>query len=326
MSCDSASSAPEQNLVGIAKLAASGRTLDEKQRVEYRELPTRQWINRVQSSRVFFGWSINPYRGCEYGCQCCFARYTHEFLERHGQEAFETEIFAKSWDETKFREELRRVAQGEAIGIGTATDPYQPAERKYGLTRRVLIALTKERGLRVYVTTKSDLIARDVELLARIAEQNTVAVSMTVTTMERPLARLLEPYAPCPELRIRALQKLTSAGVPAGVIASPVLPLLTDSEENLAAVAAAAAEAGAHFFTAGVLFLKPCARRVFYPFLKENFPELLGRYIARYAARAFLDGDYPAAIAARIKRVRERYGLARRTREVVVRGEQLRLF
>jgi DNA repair photolyase len=122
-------------LLGIARLAAEGHLVAEKRRVEYRTLPTRKWLNRCDSQRVPFQWSINPYRGCEYGCKYCYARFTHEFLERRNPNAFETEIDAKDWDLTSFCGELRSVRPGQIIGIGTATDPYQPAERQFGRTR-----------------------------------------------------------------------------------------------------------------------------------------------------------------------------------------------
>src|ERR1700761_9116844 len=124
-------------LVGIARLASEGATLAEKSRVEYRTLPTRKWLNRCDSERVPFHWTINPYRGCEYGCKYCYARFTHEFLERREGEAFETEIYAKDWDPVAFREELNSIKPGHIIGIGTATDPYQPAERTFRRTRQV---------------------------------------------------------------------------------------------------------------------------------------------------------------------------------------------
>ena len=130
--------APASALIGIAKLATEGHLLTRKRRVEYRTLPTRKWLNRCDSKRVPFDWTLNPYRGCEFGCKYCYARYTHEFMERWDSTLFETEIYAKDWDPAKFRAELRSVRRGESIALGTATDPYQPAERRFGLTRSAL--------------------------------------------------------------------------------------------------------------------------------------------------------------------------------------------
>ncbi len=237
-------------LVGIARLAAEGSVLAEKRRVEYRTLPTRKWLNRCNSQRVPFHWSINPYRGCEYGCKYCYARYTHEFMERNDSAAFETEIYAKDWDPAAFRRELNSVNPGQIVGIGTATDPYQPAERKFTRTRQVLETMLAMRGVSIFITSKSNLIPRDIDLLQQLSEHNELAVTVTVTTMDRDLARLTEPFAPRPDLRMKAVAQLARAGIRVGVIANPVLPLITDSEENLEAVARAAKSAGAYQFGA----------------------------------------------------------------------------
>jgi DNA repair photolyase len=299
-------------LVGIARLAAEGHVLAEKRRVEYRTLPTRRWLNRCDSQRVPFHWSINPYRGCEYGCKYCYARFTHEFLERRNPDAFETEIYAKQWDPASFCHELKSVKPGQILGIGTATDPYQPAERKFGRTRQALDAMTTLRGVSIFITTKSNLVTRDIPILKTLAEHNQVGITMTVTTMKGRLARLTEPYAPGPELRMKAVAHLAKSGLSVGVIANPVLPLLTDSEENLESVAKAAQKAGAAQFGANVLFLKPCAQRIFFPFLSEQFPEYLGRYEKSYAAGAYLKGKYPERIRELVQRIRERVGIPSR--------------
>jgi DNA repair photolyase len=304
-----------EQFVGIARLAAQGGVLAEKRLVEYRSLPTRKWLNRCQSDRVPFDWTINPYRGCEFGCKYCYARFTHEFLERRGSKDFETEIYAKEWDRRAFQAELRTLKAGQMIAIGTATDPYQPAERRFGLTQQVLDAMLMLRGMRIGLTTKSNLVARDAVLLANLSRHNEVSVAMSVTTMDRKLARLIEPNAPRPDLRIEAVEKLARAGVHISVIASPVLPLLTDSEENLEAVAREARRAGALRFGAGVLFLKPAAQRVFFPFLSEKFPEHLSRYRANYSAGAYLKGSYPERIKKLIDSIRNRVGMLSRDLE-----------
>lgn len=303
-------------LIGIARLAAEGVLLHEKRRVEYRSLPSRKWLNRCDSERVPFHWTINPYRGCEYGCKYCYARFTHEFLERRDPVAFETEIYAKVWDSPGFRRELHSVKPGEVIGIGTATDPYQPAERTHGLTRQVLDSMRMIRGVAIYITTKSDLVARDVDLLKTLSIHNDVRVTLTVTTMSRKLARLTEPYAPRPDLRIGAVRKLAEAGIAVGVIASPVLPMITDSEKNLTAVAEAAQAAGADQFGANVLFLMPSAQRVFFPFVAQEFPKLLKRYEKSYAEGAYLKGSYPERIRTLVRDIRVRVGLRERNRSV----------
>ncbi len=306
---------PGPKLVGIAKLAASGRTLESKRKVEYRDLPTRRWITRCMAERMPFRWTINPYRGCEFGCKYCYARYTHEFMERRGIDDFETEIYAKQWHAPHFAEELRRIDRAETIAIGTATDPYQPAERRYELTRKMLGVFAREKGRRLFLITKSDLIARDIDLFREIARGNRMSITVTITTTDAALARLLEPMAPRPELRLRAVKRLADAGLTVGVNANPVLPMITDSEENLDRVAAAAARAGAVGLHGGLLFLKPCAQRVFYPFLEKEFPKLLKRYQVRYAQGAYLRGDYAKLIQDRVAAIRKRYGLEGHTRD-----------
>lgn len=308
-------------LAGIARLAAEGSLLGDKRRVEYRSLPTRKWLNRCDSRRVPFQWSVNPYRGCEYGCKYCYARFTHEFLERREADAFETEIYAKDWNSAAFAEELKAVRPGQVVGIGTATDPYQPAERKFGRTHAVLEAMRSLQGVSVFITTKSNLVARDIPLFQQLSEHNEIGITLTVTTMDRELARLMEPYAPRPDLRIDAVRKLAEARVRVGVIANPVLPLITDSEANLSAVASAAKEAGAGQFGANVLFLKPCAQRVFFPFLAEKFPQHLRRYEASFAGGAFLRGAYPERIRGLVESIRERVGIPSRDLEDLILPE-----
>jgi DNA repair photolyase len=302
-------------LVGIARLASEGSLLAEKRRVEYRSLPTRKWLNRCTSPRVPFDWTINPYRGCEYGCKYCYARFTHEFMELRDPATFETEIYAKDWNTEEFRAELKALKPGQVIGLGTATDPYQPAERKFGRTRSVLEAMARVEGVSLFITTKSDLVARDAALLRELSAKNEVRVTVSVTTMDTQLARLIEPFAPRPDLRMSAVAELRQAQVAAGVIASPVLPLITDSEESLESVARAAKLAGADQFGGNVVFLKLSAQKVFFPFLRDNFPHLLARYRRSYAAGAYLKGAYPEQIRARINDIRARVNIAKRDLE-----------
>ncbi len=296
-------------LVGIARMAAESNVLLEKRRVEYRNLPTRKWLNRCQSERVPFDWTINPYRGCEFACKYCYARYTHDFLERHHPAAFETEIYAKDWNAADFQEELKVVKPGQIIGIGTATDPYQPAERRFLSTQNLLEAMSGLRGVSIFVTTKSSLVSRDAELFLALARHNRVHITVTVTTMSRALARLTEPFAPSPETRLKAVAKLAEVGVSVGVMASPILPLITDSEANLLAVAKAAKQAGARQFGAYVVFLQPAAQKVFYPFLAEHFPQHLARYRRTFRDDAYLSGNYPERMRVLVRDIRSQVGL-----------------
>ena len=167
----------------------------------------------MRQLRLPFRWTINPYRGCEFGCKYCYARYTHEFMELRDPGQFERKIFAKAFDAARFREELRALPVGETIALGTATDPYQPAERRYGVTRKMLEVFASMAGLHLGITTKSDLIVRDVELLKEVSRRHHLRVSMTVTTVDAELARLLEPMAPRPDLRLAAVRTLAEAGL-----------------------------------------------------------------------------------------------------------------
>jgi DNA repair photolyase len=304
--------ATESKLVGIAKLAAESLPLDAKRRVEYRDLETRRFIGRASGRKMPFDWTINPYRGCEFGCKYCYARYTHEFMELRETEQFEREIYAKRFHADSFRRELARIPFADGICLGTATDPYQPAERRFEVTRKILSIFFEERGRTLSITTKSDLIGRDVSLLEAIGKRNVLHVFLTITTTNERLARQVEPYAPRPALRLQAIEKLASAGIRVVVLCSPLMPLINDSRANLNAVAEAAANAGAVYIMGGVLFLKPCAQKAFFPFLEESYPALVRRYRERYTGRAFLDGHYPDMMAERMKQVRERFGLTQK--------------
>jgi DNA repair photolyase len=294
-------------LIGIAKMAAESVTLQSKRQVEYRELEARTILNRTKPSMPFH-WTINPYRGCEFGCVYCYARYTHEFMEQDPA-AFEDLIYAKAGAAALLAHDLRKADRRETIAIGTATDPYQPAERKFGKMREMLTLLSRERGRRIAITTKSDLVTRDIDLLTAIAQSNLVSVNMTVTTLDAKLARILEPRAPRPDLRIEAIRRLSAAGITTGVANSPVLPLINDSERSLGAVAKAARDAGAKYFWANVLFLRPASRGVFFAFLEKNFPHLVRRYQERYENAIYLKGSYVETIRDRVLLIRERYGL-----------------
>jgi DNA repair photolyase len=319
---------PPPKLVGIARLAASSELLEAKREVEYLELQTRRFIGRG-SGRMRSIWTINPYRGCEYGCKYCYARYAHEFMELRDPGLFEQKIYAKQFQALAFRAEARRLKPGDTVWIGTATDPYQPAERRFQITRQMLEVFAGERGLDFGITTKSDFVARDAELMAGIARKNKIRVHLTITTLDEGLARLIEPRAPRPALRLAALKKLADAGVPVSVLAHPVMPLINDSEESLDQVCAAAARHGASSFSAAPLFLKPCAAQVFLPFLEERFPHLVRRYRERFEKAAYLKGHYPEMIAERVARIRSRHGLASRREPESPEpfpGDQLDLF
>ncbi len=295
-------------LVGIARLAARSELLEAKRSVQYFEIAARSILNRTKPNMPF-RWTINPYRGCEFGCKYCYARYTHEYMEM-APESFEDRIFAKSGAAHLLRQELRRIDRSERIAIGTATDPYQPAERRFGRTRAILEVFAQERGWHLGLVTKSDLVLRDLDLLGEIARANVLTLSITITTLSPKLARLLEPRAPRPELRLETVRRLSEAGFCVSVMPNPIMPGITDGERQLDRLAKAARDAGALSFGGGPLFLMPAAQKVFFPFLEREFPRLAPRYRSLFEKSGYLGQEYKNALRARVERIRERYGLA----------------
>ena len=234
-------------LVGIARLAAQGEFIQPGHDVEFFTLPVRSLLNRCDVPRMPFSWTINPYRGCEFACKYCYARYTHEFMELRDGVDFERKIYVKQHAAWMLRRDLKKVKPGEEIAIGTATDPYQPGERRYGVTRAVLEELALHHGLELGIVTKSNLVLRDLDVLREISRHNQLFVNLTITTLNTELARILEPRAPRPDLRLDAMRKLNEGGVAAGVICAPVLPGITDSPRDLENLVRAVAQAGGKY-------------------------------------------------------------------------------
>jgi DNA repair photolyase len=300
-------------LVGIARMAAESPRVRERAEVEYFRLDSRSTLNRQSGSRMPFAWTINPFRGCEFGCHYCYARYTHEFMEMWDSKAFERKIYFKAQAAELLRAELRHGREkGLPIALGTATDPYQPAEKQFEITRRILQVIAEFRGLDLSITTKSVLILRDLDILRTIAKKHRLSIHMTVVTVDERLARLLEPKAPPPAKRLEAVRTLTDAGIRVCVNAMPILPGLNDSERMLDALAAQAAGAGACTIHGNVLFLMPSSMKAFMPFLEKEFPRLVQQYRKLYARSAYLRGEYPEKISALFKEIRARYGLTGR--------------
>jgi len=322
----------KQPLVGIARLAAQGESIRQGPDVEYFTLPARSLLNRCTAARMPFTWTINPYRGCEFACKYCYARYTHEFMEMRNGVDFERKIFVKQQAAWMLRQDLKKVKPGEEIAIGTATDPYQPAERRYQVTRAIMEELARHHGLELGIVTKSNLVVRDVELFREIARHNQLFVNITVTTINTDLARILEPRAPRPDLRLEAVRQLNLAGVDAGVICAPVVPGITDAPRDLDALVRAVAEAGGKYVYANPLFLKPCSASVFLPFLQKEFPQLVDDYRRRYQDKAFLPAAYGKRLSELMRKLRQKYRIGREfgkrseRSHPVVEQEQMNLF
>lgn len=296
----------------LARAAARAPLEDTGCRTEYRPLASRSIVGKVASKRGLpFTHAINPYRGCEFACRYCYARYAHEFLEMTPEE-FEHKIYFKQSAAWLLQQELRRMKPGAEIALGTATDPYQPIERRQRVTRSLLEVFAATSGFTLGIVTKSTLILRDLDLLKQIAARHRLTVHFTVTTMNARLARLLEPRAPRPDLRIAALAEMRKAGLRSGVLCSPLMPGLTDSRASIDAVARAAKAAGANFFAAGALFLKPCSLPTFFEFLRDHFPGLLASYERRYGQSAFVSPEYRRRIGELVAAICREHQLGRR--------------
>lgn len=270
-----------------------GPVVDQRRSVEFRPLESAELVNRLNDPRLPFGWTVNPYRGCEFGCRYCYARPTHAYLGHAEPAEFEKRIYVKQADEAKLGARLRRAREsGEEVAIGAVTDPYQPAESRFGVTRRVLECVERVPGLRVGITTKSPAITRDIDLLREIAAAGQLMVNISLISLDTDLLRRLEPRAPRPDLRLAAMAALVGAGVPARLFAMPLLPFLTDRELPLRALFAAARAAGAREAIWNVLFLRGETHGFFLEFIAREFPRLLPRYRALYAGGATAEAGY----------------------------------
>jgi DNA repair photolyase len=300
---------------------AQWAVLDERQRgAQFIELPIKSVLNSPRQTGMNF-WSLNPYVGCEFGCSYCYARYAHRYVVERGSakgtlgpaawddETFERQIFVKV-----AAPEIAALAArpsrlgGHTIVIGTATDPYQPAERTYRITRRVLERLAQVHGLSVGIITKSPLVARDVDVLQRLAERSRVTVLISLTSVDALLVRKLEVRSPLPAVRLGALEKLVRAGLHAGVLIAPVLPGVTDDVPHLEALMRAAKDAGAAFARADPLRLYPPIKRRFLGVVEQEFPALLAKYERAFDSRGFVTKEYSAALKRRVARLRKKVG------------------
>jgi DNA repair photolyase len=302
---------PSRLPAGIARLAAEAEEVDARNDVEYRDLACKTLVSPVESARVPFDYAINPYRGCEYACTYCYARYTHEFMDLEHWLDFERKVFVKRGARTALLRDLRRLdLRGKSIAIGTATDPYQPAERRFRLTRSVLEVLAEQRGLELSLTTKSDLVTRDIDLLVRVSAGNRLHVNVTITTPHYQLARRMEPRAPRPDKRLAAVRALADAGLCVGVFLMPILPGINDDTADLESLIRLAHDAGANYLVSQVLFLRSSSRKRFFPFVAEQFPDLLPRYRELYAsANSEALAEYGRRKMAEIRSLKQRYGL-----------------
>jgi DNA repair photolyase len=307
---------------------------------------TRTIIARNDSPDIGFDRSINPYRGCEHGCIYCYARPSHAYLGLSPGLDFETRIFYKPQAAALLAVELRKKGYVcKPLALGSNTDPYQPAERKFGITRAILEVLRDFRHP-VTIVTKGALIQRDIDILADMARDNLAVVTLSVTTLDRALARHMEPRAATPERRIETIAALAAAGVPTGVLAAPMIPALNDRE--MEAILARAREAGASVAGYTLLRLPFELKGLFKEWLEEHEPQKASHvlslvaqchggklYDSAWSKRMTGGGPYADMLSARFDRACRRLGFTPRStnsldttlfRPPPQKGDQLALF
>lgn len=314
----------------LAQLKALGNQAD----IQYFGIRSRQILNGPTTTGMGF-LSINPYVGCAFGCTYCYARYAHGYVMQRNADAsrlsnelsedmvkmdpwlaFERRIFVKQNAADVLARTLREggdkylpLLSSESILIGSATDPYQPAERNFRLTRRILEVLAHHPGLRVTIITKSPLITRDIDLLRRINRHSRVNVHLSLITLDRELARRIEPRAPTPDSRIRALKRLSEGGIKVSINCMPILPGITDNPDSLDTLVKTVSEAGATYIASCALRLDRTARLRYFPFLEQEFPELTERYKRSYAKGRYVSEKYRNGLASFMQSLSDKYGI-----------------
>lgn len=294
---------------------------------EVRQVEARSILSYNDSPDLGFEQSINPYQGCEHGCVYCYARPSHAYLGMSPGLDFETRIQAKSNAAEVLRTELSKPKyRPSLIALGANTDPYQPVERELGITRSVLQVLA-EFNAPVSITTKSSLVMRDLDILVPMAKKGLARVNISLATVDPALARILDPRANAPHRRLRAIQELSTAGIPVAVFASPMIPAINDKE--LEGILEAAAAAGAKSANMIVLRLPQEVRDLFVEWLNEHFPDRASHvmslvrqmrggadYDSSFGTRMRGTGQYAALLRQRFDAASRRFGFSRR-------GEQL---
>jgi len=276
----------------------------------FHEVRARSIINKVPGpARVPFGWTVNPYRGCSHACVYCFARRTHTYLDLDSGHDFDSQVVVKVNAPELLRRELARPGwQGEPIAMGTNVDPYQRAEGRYRLMPPIIRALT-DAANPFSILTKGSLVLRDLDLLRAAAEVTPVSVSQSIGFVDAELWRAVEPGTPSPRARLRVCRALADAGVGGSVLMAPILPYLTDSDEQLDTTVAALAAAGARTVTPLVLHLRPGAREWYFAWLRRCRPHLVEPYEELYAAGAYAPKAFQREITERVARLVRRHGI-----------------
>lgn len=267
-------------------------------------------LNRVTDKRMPFEWSINPYRGCGHGCHFCYARATHSWLGFHADDSFRNNIYVKRDAASVLRSELKRGKwKGGGIAIGTATDPYQQLEGKLKITRSILEVL-QEYQIPCSITTRSPLILRDLDLLKKM---KIISVNISVSTLEREIWRKTEPSSPHPRQRMKTVRELNHMGVSAGIFLAPIIPYLTDTEEQLQQVVNQAKQHGALFVVPSILRLSPEVKSWFFRQVQPAFPRVYPHLVRLYGEKAIAPESYRHSLMKLVERLTEEARLSART-------------
>jgi DNA repair photolyase len=279
-------------------------------RRQYLEDTCKSALNRIpEESRLPFRYTVNPYRGCSHSCHYCFARAYHAYLDLGVGEDFSSKIVVKTNVVQVLRRELASERwTGEAIAMGTATDPYQHCEGRYRLTRGIVEALTDFENP-LSLLTKSTLVLRDLDVLRQLNDVAQLSVSMSVATLDEAVRRVVEPGTPPAVKRLEVLARFADAGIRTGVLVAPVLPALTDDDEHLDQLLAACAKAGVASATAIPLHVRPAIREHFMPWFERTYPWLYPRYVELYGRAAYAPRAYRLELAERFARLRLRHGI-----------------
>jgi len=282
-------------------------------RVEYREEPCRNALNRVKG--MAFGWSLNPYMGCVHRCTFCYVRAFEQRADRPSDDRYGTSIRVKVNVVAVLRRELARSSwEGETVAVGAATDPYQPAEGRYRLTRGCLEAFT-EASNPFSLITRGPMIVRDLDVLSEAARRAKVSITFSIPTLDEEVWSKTEPSTAHPRQRLRAVKELVGAGIKVGVGMAPILPGISDRPEQLREVVKAAREAGATGVWTNLLFLRRGTREHFLEHLAEDWPEQLPRYLGLYEGRAYLGGEEAKPLRQQVAALTREYGVKDRRKQ-----------
>jgi DNA repair photolyase len=294
----------------------------ERMRAEYRLEPCKSALNRVRG--MAFSWSLNPYMGCVHQCTFCYVRHFEQRADRPSDDRYGTSIRVKTNVAEVLRRELARPSwQRETVAIGAATDPYQPAEGRFRLTRACLVELAGA-ATPFSIITRGPLVVRDVDVLQEASAAAAVTVTFSIPTLDEHVWRTTEPGTAPPRSRLAAIRRLADAGIDVGVGMAPILPGLSDAPEQLREVVRAARAAGARSIWANVVFLKPGTREHFLEALARDWPEQLDRYTELYADRAYLGREMTAPIDLVLKGMKREWPVVGRRPSMRVRGGRSR--